>query len=340
MKIAINGFGRIGRLFLRQAFGTKNIDIVAINDLGDVDNLAYLLTHDTVYGKWDHIVKADNIKKTITIDGAVIQFVQEREISKLPWGALGVDVVVESTGLFESFEKSRPHLSAGAKRVVITAPAKDDDSTDAKTVLCGINESDLKSIVISSNGSCTTNSVSPVMAILSENPGIEHAILSTVHAYTATQHLVDGPDGKDWRRGRAAAQNIVPSTTGAGIAVTRVVPSLKGKFDGISLRVPVSAGSISDITFVTKRSVTADEINDILRKASAEPRWEGILKVSDDELVSSDIIGEPYGAIIDAKFTRVVDGKLVKVLSWYDNEYGYARTLLLHVQRAGESLSQ
>lgn len=338
MRIAINGFGRIGRLFLRQAFGVKNIDIVAINDLGDVDNLAYLLAHDTVYGKWHHEVVADTVKKTITIDGITIQFVQEREIAHLPWKAIGVDVVVESTGLFESFEKVRPHLAAGAKRVVITAPAKDNDTADAKTVLSGINETDLKSITISSNGSCTTNSVSPVMAILSENPGIEHAMLSTVHAYTATQRIVDGPDGKDWRRGRAAAQNIVPSTTGAAIAVTRVVPSLKDKFDGIALRVPVPAGSVSDITFVAQRAVTADEINDILRKAASEPRWEGILKVSDDELVSSDIIGESYGAIIDTKFTRVVDGKLVKVLSWYDNEWGYVHTLVHHVQRVGESL--
>ncbi|MEK7649563.1 MAG: type I glyceraldehyde-3-phosphate dehydrogenase [Patescibacteria group bacterium] len=338
MKVAINGFGRIGRLFLRQAFGKKNIDIVAINDLGDVDNLAYLLTHDTVYGKWDHEVKADTAKKTITIDGVSIQFVQEREMAKLPWKALSVDVVVESTGLFESFEKVRPHLAAGAKRVVITAPAKDEDGVDSKTVLGGINESDLKTITISSNGSCTTNSVSPVVSILSENPGIERAMLSTVHAYTATQRIVDGPDGKDWRRGRAAAQNTVPSTTGAAIAVTRVVPSLKDKFDGIAIRVPVPAGSVSDITFVAKRPVTVQEINDILRKAATEPRWEGILKVSDDELVSSDIIGESYGAIVDTKFTRVVDGTLVKVLSWYDNEWGYVHTLLRHVQRAGETL--
>jgi len=338
MRIAINGFGRIGRLFLRQAFGKKNIDIVAINDLGEVDNLAYLLTHDTVYGRWDHKVTADTTKKTITIDGVTLQFVQEREMAKLPWKALGVDVVIEATGLFESFEKVRPHLTAGAKRVVITAPAKDNDGADAKTVLGGINESDLKAITISSNGSCTTNSVSPVMAILSENPGIEHAMLSTVHAYTATQRIVDGPDGKDWRRGRAAAQNTVPSTTGAAIAVTRVVPSLKDKFDGIALRVPVPAGSVSDITFVAKRAVTADEINDILRKAATEPRWEGILKVTDDELVSSDIIGESYGAIVDTKFTRVVDGKLVKVLSWYDNEWGYVHTLVRHVESIGKSL--
>ncbi len=338
MRVAINGFGRIGRLFLRQAFGVKNIDIVAINDLGDVDNLAYLLTHDTVYGRWHHEVKADITKKTITIDGVAIQFVQEREMARLPWKAIGVDVVVESTGLFESFEKVRPHLAAGAKRVVITAPAKDADGIDAKTVLCGINEADLKAITISSNGSCTTNSVSPVMAILSQNPGIEHAMLSTVHAYTATQRIVDGPDSKDWRRGRAAAQNTVPSTTGAAIAVTRVVPSLKDKFDGIALRVPVPAGSVSDITFVARRAVTADEINDILRKAATDVRWEGILKVSDDALVSSDIIGESYGAIVDAKCTRVVGGTLVKVLSWYDNEWGYAHTLVRHVQKAGESL--
>ncbi len=335
MNVAINGFGRIGRLFFRQAFSDPSMTIVAINDLGDVDNLAYLLKYDTVYGRWDKEVKADVARNMMIIDGKEIPVVKEKEMTKLPWAKFNVDVAVESTGLFESFEKVRGHITAGAKRVVITAPAKDEDGPDQKTILNGINDAQFKMCTISSNGSCTTNSVSPVVSILAENPGIEKAMLTTIHAYTATQRIVDGPDGKDWRRGRAGAQNSVPSTTGAAIAVTRVVESLKGKFDGIAVRVPVPAGSLSDITFLTKRPVTASEINDILRKASEEPRWKGILKVTDEQLVSSDIVGQPFGAIVDTSFTKVVDGNFVKVLSWYDNEWGYVSMLLRHVRSAG-----
>ena len=339
MNIAINGFGRIGRLFFRQAFGAPGVTIVAINDLGDVDNLAYLLKFDSIYGTWNHDVHADMASRALLVDGVKIPFVGEKDVVKLPWGAYGVDVAVEPTGLFESFEKSRAHLTAGARRVVITAPAKDADSKDARTVLMGVNDIDLANCIISSNGSCTTNSVSPIMTILSENPGIEKAMLSTVHAYTATQRIVDGPDAKDWRRGRAGAQNIVPSTTGAAIAVTRVVPSLLGNFDGVALRIPVPVGSLSDITIVTKRPTTAEEINSILRSAAQTSRWKDILKVSDDQIVSSDIVGEAYGAIVDAGFTRVVGGNLVKILSWYDNEWGYVHTLIMHVRKVGERVN-
>ena len=338
MNVAINGFGRIGRLFFRQAFGAAGINIVAINDLGDVDNLAYLLKFDSIYGTWNHDVHADMASRALLVDGIKIPFVGEKEVAKLPWRQYGVDVAVESTGLFESFEKSRAHIIAGARRVVITAPAKDTDSKDARTILMGVNDSDLANCIISSNGSCTTNSVSPIMAILSENPGIEKAMLSTVHAYTATQRIVDGPDAKDWRRGRAGAQNIVPSTTGAAIAVTRAVPALSGNFDGVALRVPVPIGSLSDITFVAKRATTAEEINSILRSAAQNPRWKDILKVSDEQIVSSDIVGESFGAIIDASFTRVVGGNLVKILSWYDNEWGYVHTLVMHVKKISEML--
>ncbi|MCP6719948.1 MAG: type I glyceraldehyde-3-phosphate dehydrogenase [Patescibacteria group bacterium] len=332
-KIAINGFGRIGRLFFRQAFGNKDIDIVAINDLGDCENLAYLLKYDTVYGRYDKTVEAKNSK--LVVDGKSITFIQEKNPSDLPWKKLGVDIVIESTGVFDSYEKARVHLDAGAKRVILTAPAKDPDGTEGKTVLMGVNEGELESVVLSSNASCTTNAASPVIRILSLNPGIKKAILNTVHGYTATQNLVDGPTrSKDVRRGRAAAQNIIPSTTGAATAVTRAIKELENKFDGIAMRVPVIIGSVADITFISKRNTTVSEINEILRDAASKPLWDGILKVVDDPIVSSDIIGEPYGAIVDLSFTRVVDGDLVKVLSWYDNEWGYVATLVKHVVNA------
>ncbi|MBI4034074.1 MAG: type I glyceraldehyde-3-phosphate dehydrogenase [Candidatus Brennerbacteria bacterium] len=329
-KVAINGFGRIGRLFFRQAFENKDLNIVAINDLGDCENLAYLLKYDTVYGRYGKSVEAKD--GTLVVDGKKIKFFQEKDPTKLPWGKLGIDIVVESTGVFESYEKARVHLDAGAKRVVITAPAKDPDGAEGKTVLIGVNEDEAKEVVLTSNGSCTTNAASPVVQIMSENPGIKKAILNTVHGYTATQNLVDGPTrGKDFRRGRAAAQNIVPSTTGAATAVTRAVRELEGKFDGISLRVPVVNGSIADITFLAAKKTSVEEINDIFRKAAKSSRWKGILAVADDPIVSSDVIGEPYGAIVDLGFTRVIDGDLVKVLSWYDNEAGYVSTLVRHV---------
>jgi len=334
-KIAINGFGRIGRLFFRQAFGEKGIEIVAINDLGDVANLAYLLQHDSVYGRFSKDVKVR--RGNLLIGNKEVKALQIKELSKLPWKKLDVDIVVEATGAFESYEASKAHIGAGAKRVVITAPTKDADGKDGAAVLMGINEERLKPVKISSNLSCTTNAISPIMAVLSEKPGIKKAILSTVHAYTATQGLVDGPvKGSDWRRGRAGALNIVPSTTGAAMALARAIDSMKDKFDGIALRVPVVAGSVADITLVTKRKTSVEEINNILTKAAQSPRWKNIMKVVDGQIVSSDILGEPYGAIVDLAFTRVVDGDLVKVLSWYDNEYGYASTLLEHVRKAAK----
>lgn len=319
-------------MFFRAAFDLPDLEIVAINDLGDLENFVYLLKYDTVYGRYKRQVTSD--KGNLVVDGKEIKFLQVKDPAQLPWKDLKVDIAVEATGLFESFEKARAHLAAGAKRVVITAPAKDAEGTaGGKTILVGINDGELETTVLTSNASCTTNAASPVIQVMSENPGIEKAVLNTVHAYTATQNIVDGPTkGKDFRRGRAAAQNIVPSTTGAAIAVTRVIKELTGKFDGIALRVPVACGSIADITFVAKRKVTVEEINDIFRKAAAEPRWQGILKVSEDQLVSSDIIGEPYGAIVDLNFTKVIDGDLVKVFSWYDNEAGYVATLIKHVR--------
>lgn len=340
-KIAINGFGRIGRLFFRQVFGRQDLDIIAINDLGDVENLAYLLKYDTVYGRYAKEVKTknENGKSSLVVDGHEVLFLQEKDPGSLPWKDLGIDIAVESTGFFESYEKVKAHISAGAKRVVITAPAKDSDGVEGKTVLMGVNEVEARGVVLTSNGSCTTNAASPVIQIMLENPGIQKAILNTVHGYTATQNLVDGPTkGKDFRRGRTAAQNITPSTTGAAIAVTRVIKELEGKFDGVALRVPVPTGSVADITFLAKRKTTEAEINDIFKKAALSPRWKGILAVTEDQIVSSDIIGEPYGAIVDLKFTKVVDGDLVKVLSWYDNEAGYVATLIKHILNITASL--
>ncbi len=341
-KIAINGFGRIGRLFLRQAFGHPELDIVAINDLGDVDNLAYLLRHDSVYRGYDKEVTSkkneNGIGGTLTVDGKVITVVGEKDATKLPWGAMGIDLVVECTGLFESFEKASVHVNAaGAKHVVISAPAKDEEGTlGGKTILMGINEAGLKGCTISSNGSCTTNATAPVVQVLHDEIGIVKAALSTVHAYTATQTLTDASakGGKDFRRARAAAQNIVPSSTGAAVSVTRAVSDLKGKFDGIAIRVPVITGSLTDLTFVAKRKTSKEEVNEILKKAAASPRWKGILGVSNDQPVSSDIIGMSYATLVDLEYTKVIDGDLVKVLSWYDNEWSYVCTLISHILEA------
>jgi len=340
VRVAINGFGRIGRLFFKAAFELPNIEIVALNDLGDVENLAYLLKYDTVYGRYAKEVKADAANGKLIVDGKEIAFLQIKDPTQLPWKDLNVDVVVESTGLFDEYEKAKVHLVAGAKRVVITAPAKDEDGVSGQTVLVGVNEDNFKIAPITSNGSCTTNSASPVIQVLSENPGIVKASLSTVHAYTATQALVDGPirGGHDFRKGRAAAMNTVPETTGAAISVARAIPELRGKFDGLSFRVPNITGSISDITFIAKRPTTVEEIAKILEDAAASPRWQGILKVTRDQIVSSDIIGEPYGAIVPLDLIKVIDGDMVKVLSWYDNEAGYVSTLIKHVQKVAALL--
>lgn len=342
-KIAINGFGRIGRLFLRQILAQKNFEVVAINDLGDIENLAYLFKYDSVYRAYEESVdfkhNADGIGGKLIVGDKEIMVIQEKDPSKLPWGELGVDIVVESTGAFESFEKSGAHLIAGAKRVVLTAPAKDEDRADAKTILMGLNEDDFKTCKITSNGSCTTNATHPVISILHESIGIKKAFLATTHGYTATQNLVDGPTrGKDFRRGRAAAINISPSFTGAAISVTRPIPELAGKFDGLAYRVPMAAGSLADITFLAKRNTSIEEVNSILEKSAGEKRWKGIFKVTNDQIVSSDIIGDSYGSIVDLSCTKVVDGDFVKVLAWYDNEWGYVSTLVKHVAKAAEAI--
>ncbi len=340
IKVGINGFGRIGRAFLKIAFERPEIEIVAVNDLGDVNNLAYLLKHDTVYREWKHSVKVDG--QNLIIDGKTVKVLAEKDPTHLPWGVLGVDVVVESTGLFVSYDKAKMHLDAGAKKVVISAPAKDGDMggvpVKGETILLGVNENKFGTCDITSNASCTTNAASPLIAIMDEALGIEKAILNTVHGYTASQSIVDGPSKKDMREGRAAAQNIVPSSTGAAIAVTKAFPKLVGLFDGISMRVPVPAGSMVDVTFISKRATTKEEVNEILKKASTDARWSKIFSVTEEPLVSSDILGSPFGSIADLALTRVVGGNLVKVMGWYDNEMGYTYTLVDHVIKTGETI--
>ena len=336
IRVGINGFGRIGRAFLKVAWEHPEIEIVALNDLGSVDNMAYLLKYDTVYRKWEHEIKAEG--DSIVIDGKPVKVLAEKDPAALPWRDLKIDVVVESTGLFTNYEKAKAHLDAGAKKVVISAPAKGEGVVKGETILMGVNENKFGTCDITSNASCTTNAASPLIAILHEALGIEKALLNTVHGYTASQALVDGPSKKDLREGRAAAQNIVPSSTGAAIAVTKAFPELTGLFDGIAIRVPVPSGSIVDITFNSKRDTTAEEINSILKKAANEPRWQKLFAVTEEPLVSSDILGSHYGSIADLAMTRVVGGNLVKVMGWYDNEMGYTYTLVDHVLKTGSTI--
>lgn len=337
IRVAINGAGRIGRAFLKIAHARPELEIVAINDLGDIENIAYLLTYDSVYGKTPFPISVREDKKALMVDGKEVAFVSEKEPAHLPWKDMNIDVVVESTGFFTTYAGAKAHLDAGAKKVVISAPAKGDPvpGIEGATVLMGVNDEKLSTCVISSNASCTTNAASPLIAILDENLGIEKAILNTVHGYTASQSLVDGPSKKDRREGRAAAHNIVPSSTGAAIAVTQAFTKLKGLFDGVSMRVPVIAGSIVDVTFIAKRETSAEEVNNFLKKAADEDRWKHVFSVTEEDLVSTDILGSPYASIADLHFTRVVGGNLVKVLAWYDNEMGYTYTLVDHVIKTG-----
>jgi glyceraldehyde 3-phosphate dehydrogenase len=270
-----------------------------------------------------------------------IRVTQVKDPKELPWKDMNIDVVVESTGLFVTYDKAHAHIDAGAKHVVISAPAKngEDNTIKGETILLSVNEEKFGTCQVSSNASCTTNAASPLISILDEAFGIDKAILNTVHAYTASQALVDGPSKKDFREGRAAAQNIVPSSTGAAIAVTKAFTKLEGLFDGISIRVPVPAGSIVDVTFISKKPTTAEEVNRVLYEAAANDKWKHVFAATEEELVSSDILGLPFASIADLKMTRVVGGNLVKVLAWYDNEMGYTHTLVEHVARAGAKIA-
>ena len=338
--MGINGFGRIGRSFFRAARERSDVQVVAINDLADAETLAYLLKYDSIYGRYPDEVTAGS--GALVVAGTDIPLSHEPEPAKIPWGDQSVDIVVEATGAFASYEKASAHLEAGVKRVVVSAPVKDDPHTvgvNGATVLLGVNEDKLATCDITSNASCTTNAASPLIGILSEGIGIERAILNTVHGYTASQELVDAP-AKKTRRGRAAAINIVPSSTGAAVATTLAHQGLAGKFDGIAFRVPVAVGSIVDVTFVASKETSVEAVNAVLREAAKDPRWKKAFAVTEEEIVSTDIIGEPYGAIADLSMTRVVDKTLVKVLAWYDNEMGYAHTLAEHVAIMGQRMKE
>jgi len=332
-KVAINGFGRIGRNAFKIAFEHRELDVVAINDLTDTKTLAYLLKHDSNYGTYHREVGYDSAG--LIIDGNHVRVTAEREPASLPWKDLQIDVVIESTGRFTKHDDLGKHLEAGAKKVVLSAPEKDDHFHD--TYVIGANEHELKpEHDIISNASCTTNCIAPVMAVLSEALGIEKSLMTTVHSYTASQALQDAP-AKDLREGRNAAQNIVPTTTGAAIAAALTVPELKGRFDGLSIRVPSPVVSLSDITFVSKRDTTVDEVNQILKTAASSDRHRGIIAVTDEELVSKDLLGDSHSAIVDANLTNVVGGNLVKVVAWYDNEWGYSNRLVEMVILAAQS---
>jgi glyceraldehyde 3-phosphate dehydrogenase len=329
-RVAINGFGRIGRNAFKIAFDRSDLEIVAINDLTATEVLAYLLKHDSNYGLYDHKVGFD--EHHLIVDGHKIPVTAEKDPTALPWKDMKVDVVIESTGRFTKKEDAGMHLTAGAKKVVISAPTK---SADVETLVIGANEDELdKAGDIVSNASCTTNSLAAVMSIMNTTFGIENAMLTTVHSYTATQALQDGP-AKDMRESRAAAENIVPTTTGAAIAVTLAIPELKGKFDGLSVRVPSPVVSLSDVTMVLKRATTVEEINEVFKKAVKEPYYQGILDISEEPLVSKDYVGNSHSGIVDLLLTNVVGGNLVKVVVWYDNEWGYSNRLVELVADVG-----
>lgn len=336
IRIAINGFGRTGMAAFKIARTLKNLQIVAINDLSPSEVCAYRLRYDTVHGIFQEPIRAG--KDFIQIGKTKYAKFSFFEIEKLPWKKYNVDVVLECTGLFTKKADAMKHLDAGAKNVIISAPSKGDDPVG--TYVIGVNHQklDAKKERVISNASCTTNCISPVMAIMHNAFGIRKALMTTVHAYTATQALVDGGKGKDLRETRAAAMNIIPSSTGAAKATTLTIPELKGKFDGIAMRVPVIDGSISDITMLTKKSVTVEQVNDLFQKMCKHPLYRNILAITEDPIVSSDIIGTKYSAIVDLPLTRVIDGDLVKVVAWYDNEWGYSHRLVEQALEVGRDL--
>ena len=324
-KIAINGFGRIGRASLKVIMDTHGLEIVAVNDLLTIENAAYLLKYDSVYGIYDKEVIVDG--SYLKVGDKRISYLSIKNPAELPWKDLGIDAVIESTGLFTNREDAEKHIHAGAKQVVISGPTK---SIDTPTVVHGVNTRDGK-VAIFSCASCTTNNISPVIEIIGRRIGIKKAILNTVHAYTASQSLVDGPSKKKPRMGRAAAMNLVPAATGAAIATIKTLPQYEGKFDGIAIRTPVVVGSISDITFVAERTTSAEEINDILKEEAATDRYKKVVAVSNEPLVSTDIIQNAFAAIIDLEMTRVVDGDLCKIMAWYDNEWGFTNQMIRQI---------
>jgi len=334
-KLAINGFGRIGRNAFKIAFERSDLEIVAINDLTDTKTLAYLLKHDSNYGTYANEVGFD--ETGIIVKGQHIKVLAERDPTALPWGDLGVELVIESTGFFTDKEGASKHIAAGAKRVIISGPTKSDG---VDTIVIGANEDSIEGATeVISNASCTTNSLGAVMAILDSEFGVEKSLLTTVHSYTASQVLQDAPN-KDLREGRNAAENIVPTTTGAAIAVTKTLPQLAGKFDGLSIRVPTPVVSISDVTVLLSKDATVEEINAAFKKASEEPFYQGILGVSEEPLVSRDYIGNSHSGVVDLLLTKVVGGNLAKIMVWYDNEWGYSNRLVELVADVGKTLNK
>lgn len=333
-RVAINGFGRIGRTAFKIAFERSDIEIVAVNDLTDTKTLAHLLKYDSSYGTYQHKVKAD--QTGITVNGHHIKVLAEKDPANLPWGAHGVDVVIESTGFFVKPELAQAHIDpAGAKKVIISAPAKGEG---AETIVLGVNEDKIDTAGnVISNASCTTNCIAPVAAIIESHFGVEKAMMTTIHSYTASQKLQDAP-AKDLREARAAAENIVPTTTGASIAAAKALPALEGVFGGLSIRVPTPVVSLADFTFVTKKNVTVEEVNKVFKEAAKNPYYQGILDVSEAELVSSDFKGNSNSAIVDLPLTAVVGGNMLKVIAWYDNEWGYSNRLVELVADVGRTL--
>lgn len=325
-KVAINGLGRIGRAALKIIMDTPELDLVAVNDIVPADNLAYLLKFDTIYGRYGKTV--EHTDNSLIIGGQEIHLYSERDPAQLPWSELGVDIVFESTGVFTKRPDLEKHIQAGARYVLLSAPSKSDD---VETLVHGVNTPKGDTHIISC-ASCTTNCITPVVEIMDRRIGVDKAIMTTIHAYTSSQAIVDSP-AKKVRRGRAGAANFVPTSTGAAVATTKALPQLEGRFDGVSVRAPIPVGSIADIVFVTKRATSVEEVNQIFREEAQSDQYNGILGASDDELVSSDIIGDARASIVDLGMTQVVGGTLVKVMSWYDNEWGYTNQMIREAVR-------
>ena len=332
-KVAINGMGRIGRAVLKIVLDTPELELAAVNDLLSLDNLGYLLSYDSVYGRYEKEVKTN--EKSLSIAETEYRFFSEKDPGKLPWKELDIDLVFECTGVFRTREALEKHLEAGAKHVILSAPEK---TGTVDMVVGGVNQPEGSPSLISC-ASCTTNCIAPVVESLHRSIGVKKAIMTTVHGYTSSQALVDGPKNK-WRRGRAAALNLVPTSTGAALAAAKVLPQLEGKFDGVAIRGPVPVGSVADLVFVTENRVTEKEVNSIFREASESDRYNGILGVTDVPIVSSDIIKDPRASVVDLTMTQVVDGDLLKVMSWYDNEWGYSAQMVREAVRMTEVISK
>lgn len=328
--IAINGLGRIGRAAMKIIMDTPELELVAVNDIVPIENIVYLLKYDTVYGRYDKIVESDG--ENLIVGGKSIRYLSEKDPTRLPWESLGADIVLECTGVFTKREDLEKHVQAGAKYVILSAPAKSDDVV---TVVHGVNTLDGNTRILAC-ASCTTNCITPVVEIIGRRIGIRKAIMTTVHAYTASQGIVDKPS-KRFERGRAGAANFVPTTTGAAKATAKALPQLENLFDGIAVRGPVAVGSLADIVLLAERKTSVQEINQIFKEEAASDRYRDILGVTEDPIVSSDIIKDPRASIIDLEMTRVVDGDLVKILSWYDNEWGFTNQMVRQAQQLAQA---